>query len=60
MFQCIQKGWMAEEVVELGERNLGQNAGCLSKEKENAGFRCFQESFNRESENSEFVYEQTQ
>jgi hypothetical protein len=57
MFEFIQKGCMAEEVmVELGERNLGQNAGCLSKEKGNAEFRCFQETLNRESENSELVY----
>ena len=57
-FECIQKGWIAEEVmVELGEQNLGQSAGCSSKVKENAGYRCFQESLNRESENSELVCE---
>jgi len=58
MFKCIQKGWLAEEVmVELGEGNLGQNASCLSKEGQNAGFRCFQDSLNRESVYSELVYE---
>jgi len=51
MFECIQKGWIAEEVmVELGEGNLGQNASCSSKEEGNAEFRCFQDSLNRKSE----------
>jgi hypothetical protein len=43
----MEECWMAE-------RNLAQKTRYSSKEKRNAGFRCFQEPLNRESENCSF------
>jgi hypothetical protein len=45
---------MMEEVIVEWLREVWQT-GCCSKEKRNAGFRCFQGPLNRESENCGFI-----
>jgi hypothetical protein len=54
VFKCNEKGWMMERVIVEWLREVWQT-GCCSKEKRNAGFRCFQGPLNRESENCGFV-----